>query len=684
MEKVLSVFQFFLRKHRFSKGSFMELFLFKDLLVIFCFSILVILVGYRFNLPPVVGFLVTGVIAGPHGLGLVEKLDDVERLAQIGIILLLFGIGLEFSIKKLIKVKKFFLLGGSLQVGLTILISTLVGQISERPWGESIFIGSVLAMSSTAIVIRFLEQKGETQSPHGKLAIAILIFQDMIAIPIILLTPFLISTGAENRFDPSTFFLLGKGLVILAFAFICAQRIVPPLLDAVAKTRNKELFLLTVLAICFGVAWLTSSLGLSLTIGAFTAGLILSESEYSHEAISHIFPFQALFISFFFVSVGMLLNVDFLIHHVTLITALAIGALTLKALIGAVSTLILRMPLRTAVLTGIAISQIGEFSFVLAKTGFSLGLGTDYYYQLFLAVSILTLAISPVLISFSQNIASWFTKLPFPDKLKTGAIQEDKNEKKKMKDHLIIVGFGISGKNLARSSKIADIPYVILEMNPDTVKEERAKGEPIFFGDASHLSILEHFNVHKAKAIAILINDPIAARHTVKITREVNSSIYIIVRTRYVQEMALMTRLGADEVIPDEFGTSIEIFSRVLRQYHVPEGEIHQFIADIRADGYELLRNQGQTGSKLSEIKLNLSNVEMSSFRLHPSSAIVGKSLMESQLRQEHGVTVLLIKRGSKVISNPPPETELMANDVLVVIGEKEVFKQAAPVFGAV
>lgn len=662
----------------------MELFLFKDMLVIFCFSIVVLLVGHRFHIPPVVGFLLTGVLAGPHGLGLVGETEDVETLAQVGIILLLFGIGMEFSIKKLVQIKRLFLLGGTLQVGLTIAVSFIIAKALGRPWGESIFLGCLLTMSSTAIVLRLLEQNNETNSPHGKLSISILIFQDMIAIPMILLTPLLGVDGTqEQSFDPALLWLLAKGLVILFVVFIAAQKFVPRLLYAVARTRNKELFLLTVLSLCFGVAWLTSSLGLSLTIGAFLAGLILSESEYSNEAISHIFPFQALFISFFFVSVGMLLNIDFVYHQPFTILCLALFIITLKTFTGALTALLLKMPIRTAILVGVTISQIGEFAFVLAKTGSLHGLGNDYYYQLFLAVSLLTLAISPFLINLAPRFANWISSLPLPEKLRTGITPKEQHADTELKNHVIIIGFGISGRNLARSSKLLNIPYIILEMNPETVKEQKLNGEPIHFGDASHLSVLEHLKIHDAKAVAVLINDPLAARQVVKIAREVNPSVYIIVRTRYVQEMSLMNKLGADEVIPDEFGTSVEIFSRVLRQYHVPDEEINAFISDIRADGYEMLRNQDGAPTKLSEIKLNLSNVEIASFRLHSSSSLVGKLLSESQLRQEYGMTVLLVRRNGNIITNPPPDLKLLANDVIVVLGDKVCFRQANTLFGS-
>lgn len=660
----------------------MELFLVKDLLTILGFSILILLIGYRLRLPPVVGFILTGVLAGPHGLALVGGTEEVEKLAELGIVLLLFGIGMEFSLKKLVQIRRLFLLGGSLQVGLTILVCLFIAKvIGGRSWTEAVFLGCLLSMSSTAIVLGILEQHGESSSPHGRLSVAVLIFQDMIAIPMLLLIPLLGEHHSEG-FSLSALWPMVKGLMILGMVFIAAQRIVPRLLLLVARTRNKELFLLTVLTLCFGVAWLTSSLGLSLTIGAFLAGLIISESEYSNEAITNIFPFQALFISFFFVSVGMLLDVNFFFHQPLTILMIAFGILALKTLTGSLAAVLLGFPARTAVMVGIALSQIGEFSFVLAKTGVSQGMGTDYYYQLFLAISLLTLMISPVFINLSPRIASWISHLPIAEKIRNGWKEQLNLEKPSLQNHIIIVGFGVSGRNLAHSSKLAGIPYTIIEMNPDTVKEQKRKGEPIQFGDATHLSILEHLHIHEAKTVAVLINDPIAARRIVQTARAANPSLYIIVRTRYVQEMTVMKQLGADEVIPDEFGTSIEIFSRVLRQYYVPDDEISAFISEIRADGYDMLRDKNPASTKLSEIKLNLSNVEVGSFRVHPNSPLIGKALSESDLRKLHGMSVLLIRRGSDVFSNPTPETQFNENDVIVVVSEKVSHKKASEIFG--
>lgn len=660
----------------------MDFLLIKDLLIILGFSILVLLIGHRLHIPPVVGFILTGLLAGPHGLGLAGESGDVDLLAEMGIVLLLFGIGMEFSIKKLVQIKKLFLLGGSLQVGLTILLSFIIAASLGRPWGEAIFLGFLISMSSTAIVMSILDQKGETASPHGRLSISILIFQDMVAIPMILLTPLLAQSQEGKHFDLSLLWPLAKGVFILTAVFISAHYLVPKLLHLVARTRNKELFLLSVLTLCFGVAWLTSSIGLSLTIGAFMAGLVISESDFSNEAINNIFPFQALFISFFFVSVGMLLDLRFVAAQPWLILGLAIAIMCAKILTAGLTTVLLGLPIRTAVLVGIGLSQIGEFSFVLAKTGVPYGLVTDYYYQLFLATSLFTLILSPVLINFAPWIASCISHLPMPHKLRTGFRGEMREERAHLDQHVIIIGFGLSGRNLARSCKLANIPYIVLEMNPDTVREQKKKGEPIQFGDATHPSTLEHLHIQKAKAVAVLVNDPIGARRIVKIAREANPLVYIIVRTRYMQEMSLMNKLGADEAIPDEFGTSVEIFTRVLRQYLIPNEEIHAFVENIRADGYELLRDQDPSPMKLTDIKFNLSNVEIGSFRIHENSPLLGKKLSESDLRGKHGLTVILIRRGGEILSNPIGETIFNEKDVVVVLGNKAQLKESTDVFG--
>ena len=320
------------------------------------------------------------------------------------------------------------------------------------------------------------------------------------------------------------------------------------------------------------------------------AGLIISDSEYSNQAVSDVLPFQEIFISFFFVSIGMLLDLGFFFEHPLLILAIAAAVMVMKAFVGFITTLSVGMPIRTAVLTGIALCQIGEFSFVLAKAGMENHIATTYYFELFLAVSIVSMALTPSLIEISPYIANACMVLPFPAKLKAGFYFISDDEKPLYKDHVIIIGYGFSGKNLARSLKEAEIPYIILDMDPDTVKIEKQKGEPIYFGDAVHDSVLRHANIKEARAVAVLINDPVASMRIVEKSKRLNPKSYLIVRTRFLIEMQPMYSLGADDVIPDEFGSSVEIFTRVLREYNKPHDFIEKIINDVRSEGYEMLR----------------------------------------------------------------------------------------------
>jgi len=564
-----------------------EIPLLHDIVVIFGLSIGVLLLMYRFHMPAIVGFLCTGVLCGPHALGLIRDEGDVQVLANIGIILLLFSVGMEFSFKKIAEYWSYFLIGGSLQVGLTVLGGMLVGFITGADLGEALFLGFLLSLSSTAIVLRLLSEKMENDTPYGRVIIGMMIFQDIIAIPMMLAVPLL--GGVAKTFTMETFWVFIKGLGILGLVLLSADKIVPFLLWRIARTRSRELFLLAVFTICSSVAWLTSNMGLSLSLGAFLAGLIISESDYRNEALGDILPFQDIFTSFFFVSIGMLLNLNFFLEHPFTILAMTLGVIFLKAFCAGVSCLFLKMPLRTVILTALAMSQIGEFAFVIAKEGEAIRLGSEYHYQLFLVVALLSMAITPALMAAAPYLADQVLRLPLPAWLKSGLNPPEKKQHA-FKEHTLIVGYGVSGQMLARSSKASNIPYVILEMNADTVRKEKKKGELIYFGDASHDSVLHHANIKEAKVVAILINDSEAVFRILETARKLNPKIHIIARTRYLADMERLLEKGADQVVADDLGASVEVFTRVLHAYEVGSEALEKVINDMKADfhGFDL------------------------------------------------------------------------------------------------
>ncbi len=346
--------------------------------------------------------------------------------------------------------------------------------------------------------------------------------------------------------------------------------------------------------------------------------------------------------------------------------------------------MLLGMPLRAVAMAGIALCQIGEFSLVLAKAGSGYDLASEYQYQLFLAVSLLTMALTPTLMALSPYIAEFLLRLPFPVRLKSG-LRPMQEAHKKIQDHIVIVGYGLSGIHLAHSAKEGKIPYAILDMNAEIVKHEKQKGEPIHFGDATHESVLHHVNVGEAKVVAVVINDSHSASRIVEMARRLNPKAYILVRTRYLREMKLMYQVGADEVIPDEFGSSIEIFTRVLRKYQIPNQEVEKIVSAMRFEGYEMLRVLFKEPTTLSDLQIVLTDVVIETVRVAKEAPIAGKTLAESELRKQHGLTAMLIKRGEETLTQLEGQTRFIVDDVVVLVGTQDKISQAAALFaGAV
>ena len=654
----------------------MEIPLLNDILIIFGLAIAVLLICHRLRVPAVVGFLLTGIFVGPYGFELVKAVHEVEILAEIGIVLLLFTIGIEFSLERLLKIRKSILMGGSIQVLLTFLATLFIARWFGQAFGEAVFIGFLVALSSTAIVLKLIQERAEVNSPHGRTTLGILIFQDIIIVPMILVTPLL--DGATGNLGESVLVLLAKGIGIILLVMVSTKWIVPQVLYQIARTRNQEVFLLSVVVICFGVAWLTSKAGLSLALGAFLAGLIISESEYSHQALGNILPFRDVFTTFFFVSIGMLLDVGFLFQQPGTILLITLGVLVLKSIIACFATILLGFPLRTSILVGLALSQVGEFSFILSRTGVEHGLLAGNTYQMFLAFSVLSMAATPFIIALAPRAADIILRWPLPKRLISGFYPVSEIKVKSKKDHLIIIGFGVNGRNVARAARLSGIPYVVIEVNPEIVRNEQAQGEPIYYGDSTQEVVLQRANIKDARIVVTAINDPTATRRITEIIRRLNPKVHLIVRSRYLQEMKPLYELGANEVIPEEFETSVEIFTRVLAKYLIPRDEIEGLVAEIRSDGYEMFRSLSKESSSFSDLNLQLPDIEISTLRVVERSPFVGKSLAEIELRKKYGVTVLAIRRKSQILSNPNVNMPFCANDVLFVLGPPDRVAEVA------
>lgn len=639
-----------------------------DITIIFAVSVGAILVCHRLGIPSSVGFLLAGVLAGPGILGLVEATHQVELLAEIGVVLLLFVIGLEFSIGGLWEMRKQFLLGGSIQMFGTAIIVGIGTYFLGSTVSQSVFLGLVVALSSTAVVLKMLQERVELDSPHGRMVLGTLIYQDIAVVPLMLLAP-LLAGGLATGADGGPLMFLVRVVGILAGAYVAYRWIVPWVLYHIARTASKEAFLLGVIVICAAIALITQQAGLSLALGAFLAGLIISESEYSQQAVAVMLPFRDVFMSLFFVSIGMLLDVNFLLAHPVQLVMLTLGIIIIKPIVGAVAALALGLPLRNAVLAGVALGQIGEFSLVATEVGVATGLVDHEVFQTVLDTAVASMVLAPAMMAAGPKIADTICGLPLLCRFREGFGSARVSSAHPYEDHIVIVGFGVTGRNVARAAREADVPYVALELNPETVRAEQAIGEHIHYGDATSEAILEHINAEKAKAFVIAINDPAGARRATEVARSIAPDAFIVVRSRYLRETELLHELGADEVIADELEVSVEIFSRILARFLVPREDIERFVVEARQEWRGMARTLAADATGTHSLHVDIPELATRTFRLTAHSTLIGKPIAETNLRADQGVTILAVRRDGNTIANPVGATVLLEGDVLFVIG---------------
>lgn len=649
-----------------------------DISIILGLAILVLLICNFLKIPSVLGFILTGVIAGPGISNLVEAKSDLPDFAEIGVILLLFSIGIEFSLKDLIRMRKQVFLGGSLQLLLTTVLLSLLFSYFKVPFKESLFLGLLFSLSSTAIVLKVLQEKGHLRTPQGKSSMAILIFQDIAIVPLMLFTPYLSDQSQGISLD--FFIIIGKAILTISSVIFLSRVLMPKLLFLVAKSKSNELFLLTILVVCLSVAWLTSMAGLSLSLGAFLAGLIISESEYSHEAFGTIIPFRDLFTSFFFISIGLLVDVSFLLDHFALVFGFTCLIILLKTFITGGSLLLTGRNIRVSILTGLFVSQIGEFAFVLAGKGIESEIFSNDNYQLFLAVSVFTMALTPGIIQKSDFLSLFLSKLfmnralrkKFPKLIKSTI--EIENNPLQLKDHIVIIGFGETGKNIAKVSRMAKIPFAAIDSDPEIVLTARIKNKAgIVFGNATNSQVLKHASIADARVAVLAIGENKSELNNItRAIKKIAPHVYIIASTRELNDMVKLFELGANEVISEQFETSIELITRILAKYLVPRSEIDDFVVKLRGLNYNMMRTIRYEQQGLQDYRLEISDTEILPVKINDQSPFCGKKINELELRTNYGVSVLAIKRGSEITANPPGEMQIKASDIMIIFGSHE------------
>ena len=654
----------------------------RDLVILVAAAIPVVIAAHRLRVPSVVAFLLTGIAIGPHGLGLIGHQDSVAGLAELGVLLLLFTIGLELSLSRVVRLGRLVLQGGGLQLVGTAAAVAAVAVATGTAGNAAVLYGALVALSSTAIVLRVYTDRGELDTPHGRVVVAVLLFQDLCVVPLMLLIPVLAGGAAGGAGTTDAIVrTFGLSLAVLAALVLGGRLLVPRVLERVAALRNREIFTLSIVLFGLGAAYVTASFGLSLAIGAFIAGLVIAESEYGLQALSDVLPFRDTFSGIFFISVGMLLDTGLLVQRPLTLLGAAAAVVLLKTVVAAVATYSLGRSLQVSVMSGLALAQVGEFSFVLAGVAAPLGLLPPDHFQVFLGASVASMLATPFVIAAAAPVAEAVCRLSRRPAIEL--LPHETDRVARLEDHVIIVGYGLNGRNLARVLRAAGIGYVILEQNGQVVRRARLEREPILFGDGTRHEVLERVGIAKARVIVFAISAPAAEHRGVAVARQLNPGIRIVVRTRYVAALDDLSRAGADEVVPEEFETSLEVFARVLRLYGIPSNTIEREVAAVRGEHYGVLRGLALPGLKLDALKHLGVHAALDTVEVEEGARAIGESPTTLDLRRETGTTLIAVVRDGKALYTPDPEFRFRAGDTVVLVGQGEALVNACGVFRA-
>lgn len=642
-----------------------------DLVVVFGFATAVVYVFHRLNQSPIVGFMITGTLIDPYGFSLVHDLDSIHTLATVGLMILLFSLGLEYSLKKLMETRIAVLLTGPLQTLGTGLVVTLIARQAGASLQAGIVYGMLVALSSTAVFMKMLSDRGEIDSVHGRIGLGIAIFQDLATIPFMVAIPLM---AAEEASLSSVGFSVAKAALLIVGVLAVARYVFPLILRGILKTQSKELFLITATFLFLGTAWVSAAAGISLALGSFLAGLVLSESDCGQHIFAEVRPFRDGLNSLFFISLGMLVDPSFIAQNVGSVLLITTAVIFGKTLVTTAAVAASRIPLHPALFAGTALAQLGEFSFVLLQAAVAAGIVGAGPYQILLACSVVSMIVSPLFFRLTRNLVMRFARDWDPG-LRIGQAEGEARELERLRDHVIICGNGLGGQNIARALKANGIPYVIVDLNEQGVRETRREGESILFGDCTNAHTLELAGIRRSRVIVFVVSDPFAARLGIKLAREMMPEIVVLARTKYVADMDALWDQGSTEVIAEEFEASLELMTRILRVYNAPRSMVAAEIKSIRDQRFGFFRDR-----KVTVPRIRLSNeldIYTETWQAPERWGWNGARVSEIGLREKTGSLILGIIRENLTLNNPDPNMKLAGGDRLVLSGTKDQLKGA-------
>jgi CPA2 family monovalent cation:H+ antiporter-2 len=649
------------------------------LLVVAC---VVLFVLSRLRLPPVIGYLLSGILLGPHVLGSLSGSDaTISSLAEIGVLLLMFTLGLEFDTRYFLRIRRVALGGGLLQILLTLLAAVLAGLALGWPPRSSILLGCVVALSSTAVVLKSLMRQGSLDTVPGRLTVAILILQDLSIVPMMILLP--IGGGTPKEISINVLLAVTRAALLLVLTFILSRYIMPRFLHLIASGRSQELFLLVTLSICLGMAWLSHLLGVSYALGAFLAGLILGGTEYAHQMAANVVPFRDVFSGIFFVAMGMLLDPQYVMSAWAPVL-LFVGIILIgKTLITAAAVAGFGFTTSVSLRVGFNLAQVGEFSFLIALMGLRENLISEELYKLAIAASVISMIVAPLLIQASPRLSAAAARvlgrtLPGLERMtqtRHSAIPHPE-EQPALSNHVVIFGYGTVGRALGEILIANRVPFKALEIDPTTVRDYLRRGHPVLYGDASSEELMRRAGIDRARFLAVTLPDPVMDRSVIMTARQMNPNLFILARGRRDVPDEAFYLDGADEVIHETFEAGIEFIARILRRLNFPKQEVERQVGRARGRRYEIFRRKDFTPMPLADVRRTLDTLRVEFLEIAADSPLVGRSLRDAGIREATGALVLAVVRDGETVHSPEASFVLQALDTILVTGAIEQVAQ--------
>ncbi len=637
----------------------------QPVLVLLTAAVLVVVVFRSLKLPPLLGYLIVGVVIGPHALGWITTTDEVRDLAEIGVVFLMFSIGLEFSLSRLLTMRRIvFGLGGA-QVLITLILVLGVATGVGISWQGGIVLGGALAMSSTAILAKLLAERFELNSPHGQQIIGVLLFQDIAVVPLLILIPAL--TAPPEDLLPTLGFALLKAAVLLTVLLVVGQRLMRAWFHVVARQKSSELFVLNVLLVTLGVAYMTELAGLSLALGAFVAGVLISETEYRYQVEEDIKPFRDVLLGLFFVSIGMLLDARVVVDNVWVAVLLVSLVLVKTALIFGLSRLF-GAPSGVALRAGLALGACGEFGFVILAHAANSKLMAPDVLQPVLAAMVLSMLIAPFVIERSEAIVRRWSATEWMSRamqLHNIAVQSMATDQ-----HVLICGYGRSGQNLARFLDREAVPFIALDNDPQRIREATAGGERVVFGDAARREVLLAAGLARARVVIVTYTDTASALRILALVQEARPGLPIVVRTLDDSDVEKLKNAGATEVVADVLEASLMLASSTLLLVGVPLTRVLRRIRETREHRYELFRGFFRGITDEADSDDQALQQRLHSVLVTAGAKAIGRQLLELDLARS-GVEVTAVRRRHVRTTTPAPEMRIEEGDVVVLLGSE-------------